>query len=318
MTRVNIAGGAATGVEGNALWTDASTGEPAADGRTRRLVVKAPIVALAAGALRTPAILTGSGLEHPAIGRNLRVHPAPVIAGLFPQVIDMWRGTMQAAHVSQFARGGERNEGYVIEAAPGHPGLLALALPWEGTYAHDDVMLASRRIGPFVAVTRDGGAGRTTLTKAGRVRVDYRLDASGVATLRHALVSMARLARAAGAGEIVAVGTPPAWHGRGGHQPGTEATDFARYEDRLRTFDFAPNRGGVFSAHQMGTARMGAPPADHACDPWGRVRRTTKGDIVGGLYVADGSLFPTGLGVNPMITIMALARRVSRTVLGEG
>jgi choline dehydrogenase-like flavoprotein len=178
-------------------------------------------------------------------------------------------------------------------------------------------MLRSRRIGPCVAVTRDGGSGRTRLTKAGRVRVDYRLDSSGVATLRHALVSMARLARAAGASEIVAVGTPPTWHGRGGHQPGTEDAAFARFEDRLRAFDFAPNRGSVFSAHQMGTARMGATPADHACDPWGRVRRTTNGDIVGGLYVADGSLFPTGLGVNPMITIMALARRVSRTVLAQ-
>jgi long-chain-alcohol oxidase len=40
--------------------------------------------------------------------------------------------------------------------------------------------------------------------------------------------------------------------------------------------------------------------------------------VVGGLYVADASLFPTGLGVNPMITTMALARRVARTVIAEG
>jgi choline dehydrogenase-like flavoprotein len=68
----------------------------------------------------------------------------------------------------------------------------------------------------------------------------------------------------------------------------------------------------------MGTARMGADPRGHACDPWGRVRRDGASDrVVRGLYVADGSLFPTGLGVNPMITIMVLARRVSRTILGE-
>jgi cholesterol oxidase len=40
--------------------------------------------------------------------------------------------------------------------------------------------------------------------------------------------------------------------------------------------------------------------------------------VIPGLYVADGSLFPTGIGVNPMITILALARRVARTVLAEG
>ena len=230
VSRVIVEKGRAVGVEGDALWTDRATGEPATDGRLRRVVVRAPVVVLAAGALRTPAVLQGSGLEHPAIGRHLRLHPGPIIAGLYPHPIDMWRGTMQAARSLEFAEPSLGNNGYVIESAPGHPGLLALALPWEGADAHADVMLRARRIGPLVAVTRDGGEGRTTLTKAGNVRVDYRLDATGVATLRHALVSMARLARAAGASEIVAIGTTPVWHGRGGFAPGAEAASFARFE----------------------------------------------------------------------------------------
>jgi choline dehydrogenase-like flavoprotein len=142
-----------------------------------------------------------------------------------------------------------------------------------------------------------------------------------VATLRHALLAMARLARAAGASEILAAGMPPAVFGRDGVPSGGEARAFADYEDRLRRFDFSPNRGSLFSAHQMGTARMGADPRHHACDPAGRVRagggRRGNDELVGGLYVADGSLFPTAIGVNPMITIMALARRVARTVLAE-
>jgi choline dehydrogenase-like flavoprotein len=206
----------------------------------------------------------------------------------------------------------------VIESAPGHPGLFALALAWEGTDAHADVMLRARRIAPLVAVTRDGGTGRTTLLKSGTIRVDYRLDGSGIATLRHALLSMARLARAAGAPEIVAIGTRPAWYGRSGFPTGGEAAAFAGFEADLTSFDFSPNRGTVFSAHQMGTVRMGADRRAHPCDTWGRVRRDDRHDrVVPGLYVADGSLFPTGLGVNPMITIMVLARRVSRTILAE-
>jgi choline dehydrogenase-like flavoprotein len=63
---------------------------------------------------------------------------------------------------------------------------------------------------------------------------------------------------------------------------------------------------------------MGGSPRDHACDPGGRVRVGPSDDrVVRGLYVADASLFPTGLGVNPMLTVMALARRVARTVLAE-
>jgi choline dehydrogenase-like flavoprotein len=120
---------------------------------------------------------------------------------------------------------------------------------------------------------------------------------------------MARLARAAGATEIVAAGSPPAWFGRDG-------SSFEAFETRLASFDFSPNRAAVFSAHQMGSVRMGGDPATHPVDPFGRVRVDPRGgSVVRGLYVADGSLFPTGTGVNPMITIMALARQVTRTIL---
>ena len=311
VTRVLIDDGRATGVE-------AQIGaEVDGSGRGRRLIVRAPAVVVAGGALRTPSVLQRSGLGHPSIGRHLRVHPVSVVAGRFDEPIEMWRGTMQAARSLQFAeRDGNRN-GYAIEAAPGHPGLMALALPWEGTDAHAQLMATAAQLSPLIAVTRDGGEGRTRLTRSGRVRIDYRLDARGIATLRHGLVSMARLARAAGATDILAAGTPPAWYrGRGERTAG--APVFERFEADLAAFDFSPNRGAVFSAHQMGSVRMGADPRTHPCDPWGRVRASDRGDaVVRGLYVGDGSLFPTGLGVNPMITIMALARRVARTVLAE-
>lgn len=322
--RVLIERGRAVGVEAQVLLVDPATGEPMAGPggdplrpRTRRLIVRAAQVVVAGGALRSPAVLLASGLDHPAIGRHLRLHPVPVVAGLFDEPIDMWRGTMQAARSLQFSRPEPGRNGYVIESAPGHPGLIALALPWEGTDSHAALLGRIRHVGPLIAVTRDGGAGRVRLTGSGRARIDYALDASGSATLRHALVSMAGIVRAAGARQIVAVGTPPRWHGRSGFAPGQEARSFGVFEDALRSFDFAPNRGSVFSAHQMGSVRMGASVSDHPCDPEGRVR-TRAGTSVPGLYVGDGSLFPSAIGVNPMITIMALARRVARTVIAEG
>lgn len=308
VTRVLIENCRAVGVEAEVAGGEAS----------RALTVRAGTVVLAAGALRTPAILQRSAVDHPAIGRYLRIHPVPVVAGRFTESVEMWRGTMQGAHASEFIETALGREGYIIEAAPGHPGLLALALSWEGTDRHAHVMAGSSHLSPFIAVTRDGGEGRASLTKAGNVRLDYRLDGTGVATLRHALGSMARLARAAGATEIIAVGTPPTWFHPSGSGPTEDASAFKRFEASLAAFDFSPNRGSIFSAHQMGSVRMGAAPATHPCDPWGRVRATAKGDgVIGGLYVGDGSVFPTGIGVNPMITIMALARRVSRVILAE-
>jgi choline dehydrogenase-like flavoprotein len=232
--------------------------------------------------------------------------------------VDMWHGPMQGARSLQFSAPEHGRNGYAIESAPGHVGLLALALPWEGIDAHASSMRNARHLAPLIAVTRDGGTGRVTLTRAGRVRVDYWLDDVGVATLRHAVVRMARLARAAGAGEIVVAATPGVRFEPVRASAESDAAAYARFEDRVARMDFRPNRGSVFSAHQMGTVRMGASPRDHPCDPNGRVRARGRRDrLVGGLYVADSSLFPTALGINPMLTVMALARRVARSVLAE-
>ena len=310
------AAGASGPVVGVAGTLAPDTNGPAAEGALPRwFSVYARQVVLAAGALRSPSILQASGIEHPAIGRHLRIHPVPIIGALHEQPVDMWRGTMQAIRSLEFGDDEPGRRRYVIESAPGHLGLLALVLPWMGAADHAGLMARARYFSPLIAVTRDGGEGRTQLTRAGRVRIDYALDDDGRATLRHALVSMARLARAGGAAEILAVGAPLRRHRVDGEPD--ESQRFAAFERSLGETDFAPHRGTVASAHQMGTIRAGSDATDHAADPRGRIRADSRGSIVPGLYVADASTFPTGLGVNPMVAVMAMARRVSRTVLAE-
>jgi choline dehydrogenase-like flavoprotein len=294
--RVLIDDGRAAGVEGRS----------AADGR--RVRVRARHVVLAAGALRTPTILRQSGVDHPAVGRNLRIHPVSAILARYDADIDAWHGPMQGARSLEFA------PEFTIESAPVHPGLLASAVPWESSPEHAAIMREARHVAPLIAITRDADGGRVRPLRSGGAKVDYRLAADDVARLRKGLVEMARIAHAAGALEILApAAVPQRWRADEGDAA------FIAYLARLAAFDFRPHRGAVFSAHQMGTARMGADPATHATDPGGRVRRGTgkPDDLVRGLYVADGSLFPTGLGVNPMLTVMLLARRVGRTVAAE-
>ena len=310
---VRGAGGAITGVIGTLAPADPAV--PIGNA-PRWFSVHAPQVVVAAGALRSPSILQASGIGHPDVGRHLRIHPVPIIGALLDEPVDMWRGTMQAARSLEFGQDQADRRRYVIESAPGHLGLLALVLPWEGSAAHASLMAQARHFSPLIAVTRDGGEGRTRLTRAGRVRIDYDLDEIGAATLRHALVAMARIARAGGAREILAVGIPLVRHRVDAGSD--EARRFAAFEDALAKTDFGPHRGTFASAHQMGTIRMGADPRSHPADERGRVRADSRGSIIPGLYVADGSTFPTGIGVNPMLSIMAMARRVSRTVLSEG
>lgn len=294
-----------------------ATGVEATLGDGRRLQVFAPQTVVAAGALRTPTILERSGLEHPAIGRYLRLHPVAIVAALMTEPVTMWSGTTQAARSLEFLDPRSPDgSGFVIESAPGHPGLIALVFPWESADDFAADMGRVRHAAPLIAISRDLGSGRVRPRRAGGARIDYRLAATEIATLRRGLVEMARLARAAGAAEIVAFGTPAVWFRGDGSGSRDGGSAFETYLERLADFDFAPNRAMVASAHQMGSARMGARPADHGCDERGRVW-TDRGRVIRGLYVADASLFPTAIGVNPMLTVMLLARRVARTVLAE-
>ena len=61
----------------------------------------------------------------------------------------------------------------------------------------------------------------------------------------------------------------------------------------------------LFSAHQMGSCRMGTDPATSVADPRGELHDTP------GVWIGDASAFPTPSGTNPMITVMALASRTA-------
>jgi len=283
----------------------------------RPFTVAAPQVVLAAGALRTPVILASSGIGHRGVGRNLRLHPVVVTAALMPEPVDMWIGPTQAARSLEFIRPGPASAdgigpahgGFIIESAPAHPGLAAAALPWQGRVAGAGLLSRLRHLAPLIGIVRDRGAGTVRPLAAGRARIDYRLDPADADTARRALVEMARLAHAGGASELLTITQGGVWWRAG--------EDLGAYLRRVAEVDTGPNRIVLMSAHQMGTAGAGADPRRAPVDPSGRVRLDERGTLLRGAYVADASLFPAALGVNPMLTVMALADRVAATVLAD-
>jgi choline dehydrogenase-like flavoprotein len=68
----------------------------------------------------------------------------------------------------------------------------------------------------------------------------------------------------------------------------------------------------VFTAHQMGGAPMGEDPAMAIVDS--RLRH----HFVENLYVTDGSVFPTSLGVNPQISILGVASLAAAALARRG
>jgi choline dehydrogenase-like flavoprotein len=252
----------------------------------RALEVRAPRVVLAAGTIHTPLLLARSGLGRDSgqLGRNLVLHPATAAFALMDEVVDMARGVPQSFYVDEFAE-----HGVLFESVAGPPSYVALALPLTGA-RHAAAMSRYRNLAQFGLMVSDSSRGRVHLG-AGRISrplIRYDLTESDVAKFRIGLRRLRELFEAAGAREIylpLAPGVAP---------------------ERLRARDLK-----LLAFHPLGTARADTDPARGVLDCDLRVHG------VHGLYVADGSVMPSSLGVNPQLTIMALATRLAYHLRGE-
>jgi choline dehydrogenase-like flavoprotein len=268
-------------------------------GKVHNVTIRAKVVVISAGTIHTPAILLRSGLSNRNIGENLRLHPTTVTTGIFEQRIEPWRGAPLTRVVTDFKNLDGNGYGVWLENAPAHPGLNALANPWTGARQHKKVIQQLPHTANIIILTRDRDAGRVKLGKFGQPVVDYRLSDYDAKHLMFGLKEALRIHDAAGALEIAAP-----HNDRPTYRPGTNGSlesFLHRVEKRgLRLNDFA-----LFSAHQMSTARIGGDPARGAIDPTGQSWEVKN------LYVADGASLPNAPGVNPMMSIMAVAHYIA-------
>jgi choline dehydrogenase-like flavoprotein len=260
-----------------------------------RLIVHARKgVVLAGGAINTPALLLRSraGNESGLVGKRTFLHPTVPLVAFYDQPIEGFYGPPQSVSVHHFADRGAR-VGYFLEVAPVHPMLGAIAMPGFGD-AHRRLAERLAHVQATIALLIDGHhddeGGRVEVDGSGRVRLHYPLHASLREAAIDALGNMARLQLAAGAREVMTLHETPAVI--------RSEADLARIADA----PFVANGHTLFSAHQMGGCPMGSDPRRSVVDTRGRHHQIEN------LWIADGSVFPTSLGVNPQLTIYALAR----------
>jgi choline dehydrogenase-like flavoprotein len=280
--RVTHEAGRVTGVDATAL--DAA-GKPCA-----RVHVDAKVVVLSASATGSAALGIASGLPdpHDQIGRGLRIHPGAVVAGLFDARLDSWRGVPQSYECTELLDFDEKSDKRVwIIPAFAHPIGTASALPGFGA-AHMRAMRGYGHLAVFTAMLHDQTAGRVVLD-GDRPILDYRMNEADRAQLAKGLVACARLALAAGAREVTIPAIPPV------------RVRSSRDLDALDTSFVRPHSVPLTAVHPMGTMRMGDDPVRAV------VGSTGEHHFVKGLFVADGSLFPTSLGGPPQISIYAFA-----------
>ena len=259
--------------------------------------VRANVIVCAGGSIGTPALLlrSGFGRRLPALGAGFTCHPAHILVGEHPRAI-----TNDVGHPKSYYLDRAVEEGFVLETCMYFPFITAKNLTGFGA-PHSALMRAFPRLQMILVLACDHAVpqNRITVDAAGEPVVHYDFTPPVVESLVRATRAAARIFFAAGALRVHAPSADP---------PLIEAADAARADDLIDVRHFMTGRISISAAHLMGGAVMGASPSASVTDAWGRVHG------VPWLRVADASLFPDSLEINPYVTIMALADRVAEGI----
>jgi choline dehydrogenase-like flavoprotein len=261
--------------------------------------VRAKRVVLAAGALRTPALLLANRLGSRAVGRSLRLHPFAPVAGVFDDVVDAHRGIPQSALVvgdGAFLEGGRG--GYLFMAGAAGPATTAAFLSGPAGQAGKTMKLY-RHLAAAGVLLHDELPSRVSADGAGRPRIRAWPRGEDEAAMRRGIARLAELWFAAGARAVLVPYTrlPPL----------ESRADVAKLSGaRFRPYDVL-----LTSVHP------------HASVPIGRDERAPvrpDGGLRGApdLLIADASAIPESIGVPPQVTTMAFATAIAEGALAEG
>lgn len=262
--------------------------------------IRAGIVVCAGGAVGTSALLLRSGLGRvvPRLGEGFTCHPAHILVAEHAQPI-----TNDVGHPKSFYLDRAEAEGFVLETCMYFPFVTAKNLTGFGA-PHSAFMRAFPRLQMILVLACDRAVSgnRVAVDRSGKPVVHYRFTEEVIASLVRATRASARIFFAAGAVRVHAPSADP---------PLIERADRDRIDTLVSARHFQTGRISVSAAHLMGGCGMGRDRRDSVTDAWGRVHG------VPWLRVADSSLFPDALEINPYVTVMALADRAAQAVRAD-
>ena len=264
------------------------------------VTIHARNVILSAGSLGSPAILLRSGVKNDQIGRGAVLHVALPLMGLFDQTIDVLSGTQ----ASVFVDDNLISDGYALEAMSAEPLYGAVMSP--GPPQHQfDMIKAYRHLAGFGVMLIDTPSpqNRVFLDSNGEPQVEYTISEDDKKRFRRGVALAARIMLKAGAKEVYLPTTEDILEdGPAGELHPVVISNAAQTEAIEKKPQFVSNRTMMSTAHLQATNKMGTSARDSVVSRDFRVWGTE------GLYVVDGSIFPTSIGANPMQSIYTFAK----------
>ena len=262
--------------------------------------IRAGMVVLSAGAIGTPALLLRSGFGRalPRLGEGFTCHPAHILVAEHEKPI-----TNDVGHPKSFFVDRAEAEGFVLETCMYFPFTTAKNLTGFGA-PHAALMEAFPRLQMILVLACDKAAdgNRVRVDKNGKPVVEYTFAPHTIDSMVAATRASARIFFGAGALRMHAPSAQP---------PLIERRDAHRIDELIDARHFRTGKVSVSAAHLMGGAGMGASARDSVTDAHGRVHG------IPWLRIADASLFPDSLEINPYVTIMALSDRVAEGVRAD-
>ncbi len=265
-------------------------------GRKFPLHVKAKGVIVSAGTIASSGLLLASGIDvNGLVGRGVAIHPSPAVLGDFEGEINGHEGIPMAYHCDQFSVLKTGKRGYMLESIFLAPYEFSLPLPGFD-YEHKELMSRYSHYALIGEMVHDDSVGSVSLGGPLGTLLTYDLTPEDSKLMIEAMKNAARILLAAGASRVIT-----------SHRKKTVIYT----EDDLRLID---KRGvssqyiSVASAHPQGGNRMGGDTRTSVVDSHSKVQGFRN------LFVCDASVFPTSIGVNPQLTVMALAARAAEHI----
>jgi len=286
--RVIVENGRAQGFEADVI--DRATGRP-----LHPVTVRAPVTVLAAGATQTPVLLQRQGICNSSgqVGRNFTCHPNAKVVAVMDRDIYGWKGVHQAVQVHEFL-----NEGLIFAAVFVPPALLAMSMPFAGDEMLEFLENVNRMVISGVLV-EDTTTGTIRPGPMGSTLMTYQIDPVGFERVLRGIALVSEMLFASGAKRV--------------YLPIHGLTHFDSPDEihKIYRLGVKPTDVELLTVHAMSSCRMSADPRWGVVNPWGETFDVKN------LFITDGSIVPTPIGLNPQETIMMLASRGADYIANE-
>lgn len=267
------------------------------DCQKKKLILTSKIVILSAGAIASSGFLLRNwvGNKNGQVGRHLSIHPGVGAIGWFKNEINKDMHLPMAYYCDEFSVRKTGKPGFIIESVVVPPFQFGLNIT-RFALEHIERMKDYSHMVIAGVLVHDEPSGTVSLNWSGEPVIDYSLTEYDQKKMVHGLEEASRILIAAGAEKVIT--------------PYFKPLELERHDDIQFIRERGAGPGSLVAAtpHPQGGNRMGKNKAycvvDEHCEMYDMPN----------LFVCDASVFPTSVGVNPQVTVMAIADRTAQYI----